>query len=199
MGLSNVTHNLERAVAAYRGELEDKLYQIERIEALVTSLPTLKARVTELESLIDATKLLMRERKPDWSPDAIKPVRRNEHNGPIPFGEGTRIMLDILKTSARPMKTRELAEEMLARVGIFEPERKIRERVQSSVDAALRARDGTVVMSDGSNPRRWWIVGNQKAESAARAALELVSGKAAAIAMPDCLARKRLGIKGNLK
>lgn len=157
MGLSNITNNLEKQIAQYCGERDEKAQRIERIEKLVADLPALQERIHKLDHLISAAELLLKERNPDWSPDQVKPIRRNEYKSPIPLGAGSRMALDILRTATKPLTTREIAEEMLARVGVVDPDRATREKVQSNVDVALRHREGAVVKGDGGWPQRWCV------------------------------------------
>ena len=157
MGLSNVSHNLELQFAQYCGERNEKALRIDRIEKLQTDLPALRERVSKLNDYIAATTLLLSELNPNWSPNKVKPIRRNEFKSPIPLGSGSRMALDVLKMAPSPMTTREIAEEMLARVGVVDPDRATREKVQSNVDVALRHREGTVVEGDGGWPQRWRV------------------------------------------
>src|SRR6478672_7112250 len=99
MGLSNVTQNIETQVARYLGEREQKIMQIERVERLVSELPSLRERVAKLGELITASELIMQERDPEWSVENIKAIRTYEHSSPIPFGDGSKMMLEILRTA----------------------------------------------------------------------------------------------------
>lgn len=149
--------NLEKEAAQYIGERQEKALRVERIKKLVADLPALEERIETLNNLIGAAELLLKERNPDWSPAQVKPVRRNEWKSPIPPGDGSRMALDILRTATKPLTTRQIAEEMLARVGDVNPDRATREKVQSNVDVALRHRKGTVVEGDGGWPQRWRV------------------------------------------
>jgi hypothetical protein len=147
MSQSNVRQNIEDQVAVYRGEREDKLAHIARIEQLVPLLPALRERGAQLNALIEASAVMMRDRDPNWSAETIAPRRRHAHRSPIPFGEATPMVLDILRTAIRGLKTREIAREMLSRVGELEPTSDLLLQIQSGVDAALRKREGVQVTS----------------------------------------------------
>lgn len=139
------------------GELIAKREEVDRVERLVDSLPALRDRVWELQTLIEATETLIKSIKPDWQRDTIDPVRPFVHQIPIKLGEAGRKGMEVLRTATKPMTTREIAEEVLRRERLTDVNLATRERIRNAIDASLRKRRGSVVDSDGSWPQRWAV------------------------------------------
>lgn len=158
MGHTNLLLGLERKIGAFMGEHAAKLEEIERIEKLAETLPTLRDRLWELQTLMEATEALLKSIRPGWQRDTIDPVRPFIHQIPIKLGEASRKGLEVLRTATGPMTTREIADEVLRREGISDVNTSTRERVRNTIDASLRKRRGTVVDSDNQWPQRWWII-----------------------------------------
>ena len=158
MGHTNLLIGLERKIGAFMGEHAAKLEDIERIEKLAETLPALRERLWELQTLTEATETLIKSFKPDWSRDTIDPIRPFVHQIPIKLGEAARKGLEVLRDATEPMTTREIADEVLRREGIHDANTATRERVRNTVDASLRTRRGKIVMSDGNWPQRWQTI-----------------------------------------
>lgn len=86
MGHTNLLLGLERKIGAFMGEHLAKREEIERIEKLAETLPALRDRLWELQTLIEATEALLKNIKPGWVRDTIDPVRPFVHQIPIKLG-----------------------------------------------------------------------------------------------------------------
>lgn len=64
MGHTNLLLGLERKIGAFIGEHAAKLEDIERIEKWAETLPTLRERLWELQTLIEATEALLKNIRP---------------------------------------------------------------------------------------------------------------------------------------
>jgi hypothetical protein len=155
MGHTNLLHGLERKIGALMGELIAKREEVERVEKLAAALPALCDRVWEIQTLIEATEMLIKSFKPDWRRDTIDPVRPHVHQIPIKLGEAGRKGMEVLRTASKPLTTREITEEVLRREGLINVPLATRERIRNTIDATLRKRRGSVVDSDGSWPQHW--------------------------------------------
>lgn len=174
MGRSNVTHNLERDLSHHLGEREEKIAMIDRIQQLVDTLPELRERVSELDSLIAAGELLLKERLPDWTPDSVRPVRKFKCGSPLEYGSGVRKALEVLKDASAPMTTREITDEVLTREAIFDLDKAKWERFRSNIDAGLRKhKKKGLVDSDERKPSRWWLIQQSPVEVIVRPLLPI--------------------------
>jgi capsular polysaccharide biosynthesis protein len=98
------------------GEHVAKLEEVERIEKLAASLPEMRDRLWELQTLMEATEALLQSIKPGWQRDTIDPVRPHVHQIPIKLGEASRKGLEVLRTATEPMTTHEIADEILSHI-----------------------------------------------------------------------------------
>lgn len=165
MGRSNLIHGLERKLGHLLGELVAKREEVERAEKIVESLPALRDRLWEIQTLIEATEAIIKSIKPGWKRDGIDPIRPFVHQIPVKLGEASRKALDVLRTATHRMTTREIADEVLNREGIHDANWATRERLRNTIDASLRSKRGSAVQSDGLWPQRWWSIANSKAVS----------------------------------
>src|SRR5712675_59502 len=91
---------------------------------------------------------VMKMLSPEFNIRLIAPKRRNVGNPWFKRGTLARAVIDTLRRSAVPMTTREIADALL--VG-KKPEATRHQAMvlQAAILAALRARNGTVVVGDG--------------------------------------------------
>jgi hypothetical protein len=158
MGRSNLLYGLERKIGTLMGEEIAKREEIERVEKLAETLPVLRDRLWEVQTLISATEALLKEIKPGWKRDTIDPIRPFVHQIPIKLGEAGRKGLEVLRDSRKWMTTREIATEVLHREGIFDANTATQERVRNTIGNHLSKRRDKVVESDGKWPQSWRVV-----------------------------------------
>src|ERR1700687_1495246 len=91
--------------------------------------------------------------RPDFDIRAISAKRRNKSNPWFKRGTLFRSAVDVLRRAAVPMTAREIAEALVAGKAP-QATRKQAIDLQAAILAALRKRDGAMVVSDGA-PARW--------------------------------------------
>lgn len=160
MGITNLRGSLENEIACHRGELVELRAQIEQAKKLIEQLPTMIGRAGALQETIEAAEKVIKFRTPEWRSESVKPRRRTAHNNPIPFGNISPTALEILRQAAgKPIRTREVAREVLRHHGVEEPERKLLDRVSNSVGASLAAYEKrSVVKSIRDNIMEWVVI-----------------------------------------
>ena len=82
------SNRLETKIGYYKGELQQKREEVDRIRRLSAALPAFEERVALLEALIESATLLIRNDHPEWECDTVDPVRPQVHKTPIRIGEG---------------------------------------------------------------------------------------------------------------
>jgi|GEM_PF-5301754 hypothetical protein len=160
MGRRNISYNLKDRIARVMGERETVTAKIERIEALVEELPAIRARADHLAKLIDSIEILLTDIDPTWSRDEVIPIKPYGFRSPIPFGEGRRLALEVLKSATKKMTSREITDALLHREAVFDLDVPTWERVRTNVDEALRRWENKFVKRDNRRPCRWWAVTN---------------------------------------
>jgi hypothetical protein len=159
MGISNLHAGLENEIACHRGELDELRKQIADAKELIERLPEMLERAARLEEIIEAAEKLIKFRKPDWQSDSVKPKRRTAHNNPIPFGGISLTMLTVLREASAPMRTRDIAREILRRHGVPEPDRKLLDRVANSTGNSLNDHEERgIVRSIRNNVYEWEVI-----------------------------------------
>jgi hypothetical protein len=110
----------------------------------------LRAQMVQVEAVI---KMLA----PDFSVASIAAKRRNKSNPWFKRGTLFRSAVDVMRRAGTPMTAREIADKLVA----DKPQmnRKQALDLQQAVYAALRKRDGGVVVGEGA-PARWRLAGN---------------------------------------
>lgn len=158
MGKSNFLSSLETKLGYLKGELAEKREELSRIQRLHAVIPVIEARVEHLEALIDAAVLLIMNYHPDWDSTTVDPIKAHIYKSPIRIGEATRKALDVLREATSPMRTVDIADEVLRRDGITNPDAKTTARVANSLSNTLKRRAGKQVESDGQWPQRWSVI-----------------------------------------
>lgn len=160
MGITNLRGSLENEIACHRGELVELRADIERAKNLIEQLPDMIGRATALQETIEAAEKVIKFRLPEWQGDRVKPKRRTAHNNPIPFGNISPTALNILREAAgKPIRTRNIAREVLHRHGIDDPDRRLLDRVSNSVGASMAAYEKReVVESVRENIKEWRVI-----------------------------------------
>lgn len=158
MGTTNLQYALERKLSRFKGELEATCTLILRTEEQVAALPQMRAKIAELEPLIEHATALMQHLNPEWETEDARAIQPFIKHIPTKLGSCSRKAMEILRNSAEPMSARELANEVLRREGFTETTQEVRQRMANTVQAALRSRRGQVVDCDGHWPQRWWVI-----------------------------------------
>jgi len=63
--------------------------------------------------------------------------------------------MEVLRQATRPMTIRQMAAEVLRQTGSHEPDRKLLQRTQNTIDASLRKHRGRSVESFDRYPTQW--------------------------------------------
>lgn len=155
MGQTNLRASLRKRYSALAGELDDTKLQIERINREFGKLPELEAKIPELEKLISAAEILLRDNDPDWSPDDTPSIKPWTHHIPVPFGQCGRRGLKVLRETDQPMSVRQVAREVLRQCDVTQPEPETLRRVQNSIESSFRKFRGRTVESSGKYPAQW--------------------------------------------
>jgi hypothetical protein len=91
--------------------------------------------------------------QPDFNISRIAPKRRVLGNPWFKRGTLYRSAIDVLRRAERPMTARDIADVLIAGKSP-EPTRKQAIKLQAAILAALRKRNGEVVVGEGA-PARW--------------------------------------------
>lgn len=160
MGITNTRLNLESNVARWKGERDEKRNAVEKIEAGIDLLDSLRERVAKLDALIASAEMVIREDNPDWSADDIQPRRKTDHHSPVPFGMLGRTALEILRDGpVEGMRTREIARELVLRFRLDADDRALLDKTANSLGNYLKANAGDLVRSDGERLyKRWSLI-----------------------------------------
>lgn len=158
MSTKNIRAPLERKFGGWKGELLSVQEKISKIEALQEELPDLRAREARLHELLGHIEGILREMKPDWDPSHIKVARTGTYKLPFEIGTATRVALTILRETQKPHTSRQLANGVLDREGILEPDSETLERVVSAIDRSMRDKRDVYVKGEGSWPIYWSIL-----------------------------------------
>ena len=157
MGRTNLKEALERKFAALAGELKDKQKRIDHIEGLFDELPVLSKRAERVKVLLECAEELLKEIDPAWKREKVKPRRANECQGPLPQGDVAKSVLAILRETGAEMTCRQLAIAVLNRHGISEYDKGTLQRLTNTVNANMRAKDGSLVSANDDWPAKWRI------------------------------------------
>lgn len=158
MGTTNLQHALDRKLSRLKGECDATRNRITQTEEQMAAIPEMRAKVAELELLIEHAAALMQHLQPSWSADDNRSIQPFVKQIPTKLGTCSRKAMDILRSASEPTSARELAMEILRREGIFDASQEVRQRMANTVQAALRSRRGRVVDCDGHWPQRWWVI-----------------------------------------
>ena len=114
MGSTNLKQALTNEMGLWAGELKEHDAKAAEILTLLEGLPAITARAERLKTVLDCAAEVMREIDPAWSPDRIKPSKPFVHKAPA---STTKVALDVLREAPAPLRSREIAIEVLRRDG----------------------------------------------------------------------------------
>lgn len=159
MGRTNRTAALETKIAHLLGEHRSKGEEIAKVERLIAALPAMRERLWEIETLISACETIIKSDHPDWTRKHIRPLKPFVHKIPVKLGSAIKQALDVLRLADEPMTVKEIAIEVLRRVGHESPDTETITKVGNTIGNSLRKKPrGVVVDHDGGWPARWWAV-----------------------------------------
>lgn len=104
---------------------------------------------------IDAT---LRMFAPDTEADGIRPKAVHRRNAWFGKGECARLVYGILRTAARPMTSREIAEALMADRGLDPADHRTRELIQKTVHGVLKRAVHSVVAATTDGQALAWRV-----------------------------------------
>lgn len=155
MGQTNLRSSLRKRYAALTGKRDDLLLRIERIRRDIETLADLEAQAPELDKLIEAAELLLKDNDPDWSPEDTPALKAWTHHIPIPFGQCGRRGLKVLREAEQALSVRQVAKIVLQEVGVDQPKTETLRRVQNAIESSFRKFNGRTVQSSGAYPKQW--------------------------------------------
>ncbi len=159
MGRSNRTAALERKIELLLGEREQKSEEIEKAESLIGLLPALRERLWEIDELVRACETIIKSDQPDWDRSGIKPSRPFVHKIPVRLGNASKMALDVLRLSGRPMRVKEIAIEVLRREGHESPTTETITKVANTIGNSLKKKLARgFVATDSAWPANWWSI-----------------------------------------
>lgn len=99
--------------------------------------------------------------RPDFNLRAISARRRYKRNAPYKRGTGTRHIMDVLRAATAPMSSSEIAEAVLRKNGMKEPDSGAIRNARGSVHSTLQRYKvkGTVEVVGEGSPTRWRLKG----------------------------------------
>lgn len=139
MSKSNRLASNERKIAHLLGEQKDLEFKVEKIEAFIENLPRLRERIAEIDNLLLCLETVIKDDRPEWTGDHLKPRAPRSHQIPIRLGNGSRLALQIVREAHMPLTVREIAEEALRREGHDEVDPETMERVCRTIGAGLNS------------------------------------------------------------
>lgn len=155
MGTTNLRASLTKRYATLSGRLDEIQANIDRITRETSNLPQLKAEAERLEMLVESAALLLEDVDPSFQRDRVKAVKPWTHGLPVPFGTCGRRGMAVLREADGAMTVREIATEVLRRVGVENPDSKTMQRTVNAIEASLRKHRGRGVESSGKYPAQW--------------------------------------------
>lgn len=155
MGKSNLRASLTKRYGALSGRLNEIRSNILRIEREAATLSELKAEAQRLEALAESAALLLEDVDPSFKRNDVKAVKPWTHGLPVPFGTCGRRGLAVLREADGAMTVREIAREVLRRVGVEDAEPVVMQRTVNAIEACLRKHRGRGVESSGKYPAQW--------------------------------------------
>lgn len=155
VGTTNLRTSLEKRYATLSGCLVEVRANIARIERETATLPSLNAEAERLSALVESAALLLEDADPTFQREQVKAVRPWTHGLPVPFGTCGRRGMAVLREAEGAMTVRQIATEVLRRIGIEAPEQKVMQRTVNAIEASLRKHRGRGVESSGKYPAQW--------------------------------------------
>lgn len=159
MGFTNVRKVLEAKYRAWLTEKHTLDRQIEAIQKANATLEEKQGRVDRLDDLLGSIRTIMSEVAPTWDADEMAPRRQNTTSLPFEPTEMTRWSLEALRDAGESLRTRDIADRLVARKKLDPKDHELVARIRHSVDSVLRSmqKRGYVSVNDDF-PARWSIV-----------------------------------------
>lgn len=164
MGMTNFRASLRKRYSALTGERDDLHLRFERVKQDIVRLDEMEARVPELEKLIEAAAMLLKDNDPEWDAEETPALKPWTHHIPVPFGQCGRRGLNALREANRPMTVRQIAVHVLDDCNTPDPDKDTLRRVQNAIESSFRKFDGRSVESSGRYPKQWRAINKAEIE-----------------------------------
>lgn len=164
MGMTNFRASLRKRYSALTGERDDLHSRIKRVKQDIARLDEMEARIPELEKLIEAAAMLLRDNDPEWDAEETPALKPWTHSIPVPFGQCGRRGLKVLREANLPMTVRQIAIRVLDDCNIADPDKDTLRRVQNAIESSFRKFDGRAVESSGRYPKQWRAINKPEIE-----------------------------------
>ena len=136
---ATILNHLQRRYATMLGELKDCDERSER----------LKGELVPMECVI-------RLYRQDWNGEGVAPRRPSYGHRYLRQGQGIQTALDVLREAARPMKVREIVDQVMERRGIAKTAASVKS-LDSTIRYCLEARVGDGVVIATEHPKRFAV------------------------------------------
>lgn len=159
MGISNLKIGLERYYCDWLGEKVELEKQIAEIEAAYCTLEEKRGRIEQVERLTQSAAVILSELNPKWDAAKMKPTKKWATKLPYDSGEVTRMAFDIMRREDRPMRSSEIAKQLVTEKGDDVDDHDLVTRVKAAIDSSLRSKVGTFVeITRGGYAREYSVI-----------------------------------------
>jgi hypothetical protein len=122
-----------------------------------------RKEAAQLASAVKQVEAVIRMLDPTFNVRRITARRRDKSKAPLKRGHRFKTIADVLRDSAEPLTTRQIAETILRQAGDPEPPIRVIREMVPSIHLSLRRHQGTSVEAVGEGvPVRWRLrdIGN---------------------------------------
>lgn len=134
---------------------------ITKKQELTGELKYYKAKVEQLQQVVDSIDISIKAFDPDFDPSKIKPKRYSGKRHYFERGESHRMVLDALRRAGKPLTTGEICRELMKRKGLDTKDKELIDSVQKSLLNTLKRQEENdlleVIEKDNVNGFTWQL------------------------------------------
>jgi hypothetical protein len=125
---------------------------------LAGELIACEKRIVQIRADLESLDGAIRVFDPLAAPDKTKPKFTRLRLTPLPHGQASRRIMDILRTAATPLTSAEIADRLSTKCGMTKPTPAQRKAMVTKVRNYLARQDGRIVVSEhGPNAKVWRV------------------------------------------
>ena len=158
MGVSNLKIGLGRKYASWAGEQLKLEREIAKTEKAMKTLQDKKERVKHLKKVQKAAIVVMQELDPTWDHKNVTPSIPHTQKIPGVHGEATRTTFEIIRELGKPFNPKELAPQVLVKMGLDPNDPDLVKRMTEGIDAMCRQQKGKLLRVVSIRPTYWEII-----------------------------------------
>ncbi|HEY3778278.1 MAG TPA: hypothetical protein VGL35_09480 [Rhizomicrobium sp.] len=158
-----LTKEYARLLGRYE-RIEREIEYVVGVENILNEIDRITREKRQMRARLDQIAAIVEQLEPGWVRERVRPISPRKNK----IGTFSKIVYQILRETKKPLRTREIAWLMAARLKIKPDDQELR-KLDAHVMGALRPRIGKTIIVVSEKPRQWAVMPRDQVIAALRA------------------------------